>query len=160
MVEVSLHDDTPEVLLVVFSVSTTLVVVVHLAAVMVSTCILPFIMAAGEPDNCANMSGLPHEQMRTFVELAWILSTVVGIFLFLAQMAVIVWLRLQKLDIMAAACSMAIIGPAIVLFAVFSIRFYQGLIRIKYRTSREEIEKMELIIHEMENNPLMKIQHV
>ena len=45
MVEATIDDNLPPPLLIVFGISTTLVVVIHLMALMVSTCMYPDIEA-------------------------------------------------------------------------------------------------------------------
>jgi len=45
LVEISIGEDVPKSLLILFSICTTLLVSVHLLALMISTCILPHIEA-------------------------------------------------------------------------------------------------------------------
>ncbi|CAH8541666.1 unnamed protein product [Schistosoma guineensis] len=74
----------PEGLLFAFTILSCLLVVVHIMAVMISTCILPHIDSYMVPQDCYLIEEAPHNRLRTFVEVAWICSTVVGIILFLA----------------------------------------------------------------------------
>ncbi len=76
MVEISLDDyrdsNTPTTLIITYSTLTCLVVSVHLFALMISTCLLPFF----EGDY-----GIGYEEndiMHFYIELAWILSTGIG----------------------------------------------------------------------------------
>ena len=160
MVEAPLEKDLPEALLIIFSISTTLVVVVHLVAVMVSTCILPDIEAVGESDCKNDIKLSPHDTMAKFVEIAWIFSTGLGIFLFLGQMGVIVWIRFYPRSIVATVAAMVVIGPVIVLFGVFAMRYYQRLIKLKYNRSTREIAEAEAIMMQMEEQPFVTVQTV
>lgn len=80
MVELQINDDTsvPEWLFVMFAVCTTVLVAVHIFALMISTYILPNIDAIAKLEVCEMVAESPHERMRGFIELAWAFSTVLG----------------------------------------------------------------------------------
>ena len=64
MVEIELGPQTSEALLISFSVITTLVVAVHLLALMISTCILPHIEAVGNVHHFGAISDSPHTHLH------------------------------------------------------------------------------------------------
>jgi len=159
MVEVHLEDDLPTVLLVLFAVCTTLVVAIHLIALFISTCILPHIDAvAGDQHDqgCQSQPSTtllrqsPHVRLRWYVELAWVMSTGVGILLFLAQMSVLTWVRFRGVSLTASVVSTAVIVPAIVVFIVFAVHFYRQLIAHKYERVASDISELENAVHELQ----------
>lgn len=79
-VELQINEPTnvPEWLFVIFSVCTTVLVAVHIFALMISTYILPNIDAIAKLEVCEMVTESPHERMRGFIELAWAFSTVLG----------------------------------------------------------------------------------
>ncbi|KAL3272272.1 hypothetical protein HHI36_022752 [Cryptolaemus montrouzieri] len=80
MVELQINEptDVPEWLFVIFAVCTTILVSVHIFALMISTYILPNIDAIAKMEICEWVSESPHERMRGFIEIAWAFSTVLG----------------------------------------------------------------------------------
>ena len=93
MVEVDLNSELPQALLIVFSICTTLVVAIHLLALMISTCILPNMEAVSNVHNVTAVLESPHDKMHWYIELAWIFSTGIGILLFLVEMCILAWVR-------------------------------------------------------------------
>ncbi|KAF4518551.1 hypothetical protein B566_EDAN004295 [Ephemera danica] len=93
MVELQINENTkvPEWLFVLFSICTTVLVAVHIFALMISTYILPSIDAVsrlhspGGGEAAELVAESPHERLRWFIELAWAFSTVLGLFLFLVE---------------------------------------------------------------------------
>jgi ABC-type Fe3+ transport system permease subunit len=95
MVETELPGYISTELLIVFAVTTTILIAVHLFALMVSTCILPQVdaIASRHSHNSETVHQSPHRRMQKYIELAWIFSTCIGIVLFLVELAIICWIK-------------------------------------------------------------------
>ncbi|KAM9348016.1 protein orai-2 [Symphorus nematophorus] len=175
MVEVELKQYSyPHVLLIAFSVCTTVLVAVHLFALLISTCILPNVEAVSNIHNLNSVSESPHERMHHYIELAWGFSTALGILLFLAEVVLLCWIKFLPVDCnepkKSAACSTAsattvdptsttpqysgwqaalastiIMVPVGVIFLLFTIHFYRSLVRHKTERHHQEIEELHKI---------------
>lgn len=174
MVEVDLEMEYcyPRVLLIAFSVCTTVLVAVHLFALLISTCILPNVEAVSNIHNLNSVSESPHERMHHYIELAWGFSTALGILLFLAEVVLLCWIKFLPVDSsetkkkiqcgptkatdvttpapqdsgwQAALASTIIMVPVGVIFLVFTIHFYRSLVRHKTERHHQEIEELHKI---------------
>lgn len=105
LVEVELNNKEdnpiPPSLLIVFGVCTVLLVSVHMLALMMSTCILPHVEAVNaivKRKNCSNLlKDSPHNKMRHFIEVSWLFSNVIGVFLFLIEVVILFWMKFWEL---------------------------------------------------------------
>lgn len=155
MVEVQL-DNTypyPPALLIAFSACTTVLVAVHLFALMVSTCILPNIEAVSNVHNLNSVKESPHERMHRHIELAWAFSTVIGTLLFLAEVVLLCWVKFlpvkpkpgnntESSGVAAAITSTSIMVPFALIFIVFAVHFYRSLVSHKTDRQFQELEEL------------------
>lgn len=168
MVEVQLEMqyNYPRVLLIAFSVCTTVLVAVHLFALLISTCILPNVEAVSNIHNLNSVSESPHERMHHYIEMAWGFSTALGILLFLAEVVLLCWIKFLPVDAKpckvnctitplppsqshsgweAALASTIIMVPVGFIFVIFTIHFYRSLVRHKTERHVKEIEELHKI---------------
>ncbi|XP_077398399.1 calcium release-activated calcium channel protein 1 isoform X1 [Vanacampus margaritifer] len=156
MVEVQLDNSYPypPALLIAFSACTTVLVAVHLFALMVSTCILPNIEAVSNVHNINSVSESPHERMHRHIELAWAFSTVIGTLLFLAEVVLLCWVKFLPVKpskvgngtvsagVAAAITSTSIMVPFGLVFIVFAVHFYRSLVSHKTDRQFQELEEL------------------
>lgn len=164
MVEVQLEMQYtyPRALLVAFSVCTTVLVAVHLFALLISTCILPNVEAVSNIHNLNSVCESPHERMHYYIELAWGFSTALGILLFLAEVVLLCWIKFLPVDSevtvttvqkreaghsgwQAALASTIIMVPVGLIFVIFTVHFYRSLVRHKTKRHDQEIEELHKI---------------
>ncbi|CAJ0941288.1 unnamed protein product, partial [Mesorhabditis belari] len=121
LVELQYEDDTPRALLIILGVVTTLLVSVHLLALMMSTCILPYMEAAGATKDS------PHIRLKFYVELSWLFSTCVGLLLFLVEIGVIFFVKFVNVGYnLAAYITTAMLIPVLIIFVVFSYLIHKS----------------------------------
>lgn len=168
MVEVQLEEDHeyPPGLLIAFSACTTVLVAVHLFALMISTCILPNLEAVSNVHNLNSIKESPHERMHRHIELAWAFSTVIGTLLFLAEVVLLCWVKFLPLKNKpkdpsptenitvssgispgeaAAIASTSIMVPFGLVFIVFAVHFYRSLVSHKTERQHQELEVLAKI---------------
>ncbi|CAD5121055.1 DgyrCDS9595 [Dimorphilus gyrociliatus] len=136
-------------LLIVFSICTVLVVGVHLLALMISTCMLPNIEAVASLNSMEAVNESPHMRLRVYVDIAWLLSTFIGILLFLVEMAILGWIRFlpeagSGQNKSASIAAIVVIVPVIIIFLLFAAHFYKQLIAHKMQNTAAELEELNL----------------
>uniref|UniRef100_A0A8D8T6W3 Calcium release-activated calcium channel protein 1 n=1 Tax=Cacopsylla melanoneura TaxID=428564 RepID=A0A8D8T6W3_9HEMI len=145
MVELQINEPTnvPEWLFIMFAICTTVLVAVHIFALMISTYLLPNIEAISKLHSTKLVAESPHERMRGFVEIAWAFSTVLGLFLFLVEVAILCWVKFWDYSLRAAIAATIVVIPVLIIFIVFVIHFYHSVIKYKCQTSNSDMKELE-----------------
>ncbi|XP_023179618.2 calcium release-activated calcium channel protein 1 isoform X2 [Drosophila hydei] len=156
MVEVQLDKDTgvPPGMLVAFAICTTLLVAVHMLALMISTCILPNIETVCNLHSITLVHESPHERLHWYIETAWAFSTLLGLILFLVEIAILCWVKFYDLSTTAAWSAVVVLIPVMVIFLAFAVHFYRSLVTHKYEVTVSGIRELELLKEQMEQDHL------
>lgn len=154
MVEVQLDNETkvPSGMLVAFAICTTLLVAVHMLALMISTCILPNIETVCNLHSISLVHESPHERLHWYIEIAWAFSTLLGLILFLLEIAILCWVKFYDLSKEAAWSACIILLPVLVVFLAFAIHFYRSLMTHKYEVTVSGIRELEILKDQMEQD--------
>lgn len=156
MVEVQINNDTqvPRGMLVAFAICTTLLVAVHMLALMISTCILPNIEAVCNLHSISLVHESPHERLHWYIETAWAFSTLLGLILFLIEIAILCWVKFYDLSREAAWSACIVLLPVLIVFLAFAIHFYRSLMTHKYEVTASGIRELEILKEQMEHDHL------
>ncbi|XP_050459097.1 calcium release-activated calcium channel protein 1 isoform X2 [Cataglyphis hispanica] len=153
MVEVQLTEKTkvPDAMLIAFAVCTTLLVAVHMLALMISTCILPNIEAVCNLHSISLVHESPHERLHWYIEIAWAFSTLLGLLLFLLEIAILCWVKFYDFSKVAAWSACIVMIPVLIIFLAFAIHFYRSLVAHKYEVTVSGIRELELLKEQIES---------
>uniref|UniRef100_A0A2L2YQR7 Calcium release-activated calcium channel protein 1 n=2 Tax=Parasteatoda tepidariorum TaxID=114398 RepID=A0A2L2YQR7_PARTP len=152
MVEIQLSKEVPEELLITFCVCTTLLVAVHMLALLISTCILPHIEAVTSMP--CSISESPHEKLHWYIETAWAFSTVFGILLFLLEIAILCWVKFYEYSFTAAWCTTIVLFPVVLILLAFAIHFYRTLVAHKFELSKHGLRELESLANRLHGDSL------
>lgn len=152
MVELQLNPDAklPGPLLIAFTVITTLLVAVHMLALMISTCILPNVEAICSLEAINLVDESPHERLHWYIETAWAFSTLLGLLLFLAEIAILCYVKFYDTNIVAAWSASIVLIPILFVFLAFAIHFYRSLVAHKYEMTVSGIRELEMLKEQIE----------
>ncbi|XP_028396537.1 protein orai-3-like [Dendronephthya gigantea] len=151
MVEIQIEDDIPPSLIIAFSVLTTILISIHVFALMISVCILPNLdsFASSYSLNNKNVDYSLHERMHYYIETAWIFSTGLGTLLFLAEVAIVAWVQFYNKSKEAAIASTCILIPVGIVFIWFALHFYNMLVKHKYKQSSQGLEELQMYVDKL-----------
>ncbi|CAF0921727.1 unnamed protein product [Brachionus calyciflorus] len=179
----------PDSVYIIFSLTTCLLIGVHMLALMISTCILPQLEAStSEPvdtdrhliqhefnflNQTVDYSNFetnktysylknnsksklkdiailndreivfPYQNFHKCIEAAWIMSTIMGIFLFIVEIGFIVYIQFYPISHLAALTGVFVMIPILILFIIFTIVFYKRLAHFKIGLSKKIITQLE-----------------
>ena len=162
MVEVQLCENQkhpiPFSLLIAFAICTTLLVSVHMLALMISTCILPNVEAVASMQGLIPISESPHEKLSHYVEIAWIFSTVFGILLFMIEVILLCWVKFWDVGgmdgkIIAVTATILLI-PIVAVFIGFAVHFYRNIVAHQYERSAKGLEELQVMVSQLQGDRL------
>eukprot|EP00095_Tigriopus_kingsejongensis_P011498 maker-scaffold56_size446035-snap-gene-3.27 protein:Tk11498 transcript:maker-scaffold56_size446035-snap-gene-3.27-mRNA-1 annotation:"calcium release-activated calcium channel protein 1-like" len=154
MVEIQIDEKVPEPLLILFVVCTVLLIAVHMLALMISTCILPNVEAVANLHYQTQKTVFesPHMKMNLIVELAWAFSTVIGILLFLVEIAILCWVKFYPINHAAAWVATGLLIPIVMIFMAFAAHFYLKLVAHKSEVYEDGIKELQLLQAQLEDD--------
>jgi hypothetical protein len=142
------YDGSP--VIVAFGVVTALFIAINLFALLVSTCVLPYLeeeealaaaLAAGAGASPA--ARMPSTgDFSFYIELAWLFTTGLGVVLFLADLMLIAWIKFVDHTPWAGWAVFMVLGPTSLGFAWFVGRFYLKIVRRQIRTVSHTIQDL------------------
>ncbi|CAJ0582186.1 unnamed protein product, partial [Mesorhabditis spiculigera] len=151
LVELQYQKETPAYLLIILGVVTTLLVSVHLIALMMSTCIRPFIDAYSAADD------FPHRRFRFFIDLSWLISTWIGLLLFLLEIGIILIVKFDSVkNYTAGYFTTALLVPVLAVFFWMAWKIQQ----VKAQYARERRLKQHSHGNYHKNKTMVTIRHV
>lgn len=172
MVELQMNTDkngeyqVPTALLITFTACTTLLVSVHMLALMISTCILPNVEAAATVaaiNGVVHVHESPHKKMRIYIEIAWAFSTVFGIFLFLIELAILCWVKFWDVGTKenrsgqkSALVATILLIPIGIIFIGFAIHFYRTLVSHQFDRSEKNLQELETMISQLPDSDALQ----
>uniref|UniRef100_A0AAG5D540 Calcium release-activated calcium channel protein 1 n=1 Tax=Anopheles atroparvus TaxID=41427 RepID=A0AAG5D540_ANOAO len=161
MVEVQLDENTkvPSAMLIAFAICTTLLVAVHMLALMISTCILPNIETVCNLHSISLVNESPHERLHWYIETAWAFSTLLGLILFLLEIAILCWVKFYDLNTTAAWSACIVLIPVLIIFVAFALHFYRSLMMHKYEVTVSGIRELEILKEQMEQDHFEQHHH-
>ena len=160
MVEVQLCENQkhpiPLSLLIAFAICTTLLVSVHMLALMISTCILPNVEAVASMQGLIPIIESPHERLSHYVEIAWIFSTVFGILLFMIEVILLCWVKFWEVQgsdgRVVALIATIILIPIMAVFIGFAVHFYRNIVAHQYERSAKGLEELQVMVSQLQSD--------
>ncbi|KAK2703897.1 calcium release-activated calcium channel protein 1-like isoform X2 [Artemia franciscana] len=149
MVEINLQDNLPDALYIAFASCTTVLVVMHTLALMISTCILPHVDTIAGLKRADLVDESPHEMLRSYIQLAWVLSTVTGIVLFMVEVVLLCWVQFYSYSINAAYASTGIVLPSLLIFGYMALKFYKNLNKHMEMNSQRDLSSLENVAEQL-----------
>uniref|UniRef100_A0A7E4W1G8 Protein orai n=1 Tax=Panagrellus redivivus TaxID=6233 RepID=A0A7E4W1G8_PANRE len=147
LVELQYDESTPAALLVILGFVTTILVSVHLIALMTSTCILPHIEASG----CTEDS--PHKQLEFFITMSWTFSTCIGLLLFLVEIVLIFFVKFSGVKYMQGAWIMLVLlVPVFIAFGVISYKIHHLQQQHSVNRVNTKLDNMQDMINSHDHN--------
>jgi calcium release-activated calcium channel protein 1 len=125
-------------------------VLLNIFALMISTFILPSVEAITHQHGSNLVEHSPHEYLRWYIEIAWVFSTVLGMFVFLFEVIILSWTKFWDFSFDGAAASTGIILISMVVFVGFTAYFYYTLVDHKCETTEADLQQLDAMQRQLD----------
>ncbi|CAF1557213.1 unnamed protein product [Rotaria sp. Silwood1] len=148
-------------LIICYAIISCLLVGIHLLALLMSMCILPELKSViRQSDSWINNENKkPLSSLNIYIEIAWVVSTGFGLFLFIIELGLIIWIKVSGFSRLAAISSLITLCLVGFPFILFAIGFYIHVTRDKIHLHQIDLDKIErgAIAHGLLlNNPIVR----
>ena len=83
------------------------------------------------------------------LEIVWIFSTGHGTLLFLAEIAILCWVKFYNHSKPAAVAASVVLVPVCIVLPWFAVHFYRSLVQHKYEISFQGIKELQQIANQL-----------
>ncbi|UJR38238.1 hypothetical protein I4U23_030911 [Adineta vaga] len=134
-----------DTLLICYTIVSCLLVGVHLLALLMSMCILPELKNVIRDTNSwiRDENKKPLSSFGMWIEVAWIVSTGLGLFLFILELGLILWIKVSGYSLTAAISAIVTLCLVGCPFILFSVVLYIRLARTKIYLHQTDLEIIE-----------------
>ncbi|CAF0761069.1 unnamed protein product [Adineta steineri] len=131
--------------LTAYAILSCLLVSVHLLALLMSICILPEIKNVLNQKNTwiKHKNEEPLSEIGIYIEIAWLLSTGLGLFLIILELGLIIWIKVSGFSQTAAIAAIVTLVLVGVPFIIFAVGFYVRVVRAKVFLHQNDLESLE-----------------
>lgn len=108
-------------------------------------CILPELKSVIRHNDMwiKNENTKPLSSLNIYIEIAWVVSTGFGLFLFIIELCLIFWIKVSGLSKVAAIAALITLGIVGVPFILFAVGFYFRIARAKVNLHQTDLETIE-----------------
>ena len=134
-----------DALLICYAIISCLLVGIHLLALLMSMCILPELKSVIRQSDfwIKNENSKPLSSLNVYIEIAWVVSTGLGLFLFLIELGIIIWIKVSGFSRPAAISALVTLSFVGCPFILFAIGFYIRVTRAKIHLHQTDLETIE-----------------
>ena len=132
-------------ILTAYSIVSCLLVSVHLLALLMSMCILPEIKSVvhRKAQWIHHQDQEPLSSIGVYVEIAYVLSTGIGLFLIILELGLVFWIKVAGFSLAAAIAALVTLCLIGLPFIFFAVGFYVRIIRTKVFLNSNDMEAIE-----------------
>jgi hypothetical protein len=94
----------------------------------------------------------PYRKFHRFIELAWVSSTVLGIFLFLVEIGLVCYIKFYPISFFAALTGAFVMIPICIIFVLFTFTFYKRLADFKVNVTKQFLNQVNRIQSPLHDN--------